>query len=218
MFLIENFIDEASCHDLRKKIFAIAFVSGEYSAGEMASRVKSNLEIDQNKGKNILDDLRFRIMSDKRINRLVFPKNIAHLIINRHDPEMGFGNHLDNPIIDGVRTDIAFTIFLEDRANYEGGALVIEQPHGALPKVVKPKIGSIFLYPSCFIHRVEKVTKGSRLACVGWIQSRIRDEQQREVIRDLSTIATEYHEKNGYDNIFNLLVKNRYVLMRMWSD
>src|SRR6516165_4449359 len=93
MFLIENFIDEASCHDLRKKILAIPFVSGEYSAGEMASRVKSNLEMDQNKGKNILDDLRLRIMSDKRINWLVFPKNIANLIINRHDAEMGFGNH-----------------------------------------------------------------------------------------------------------------------------
>ena len=46
MFLIENFIDETSCQDLRKKIFAIPFVSGEYSAGEMASRVKSNLEIE----------------------------------------------------------------------------------------------------------------------------------------------------------------------------
>ena len=218
MFLIENFIDETSCQDLRKKIFAIPFVSGEYSAGEMASRVKSNLEIDQNKGKSILDDLRLRIMSDKRINRLVFPKSVAHLIINRHDPEMGFGNHLDDPIIDGFRSDMAFTIFLEDRANYEGGALVVEQPHGALPRVVKPKIGSMFLYPSGFIHRVEKVTKGNRLACVGWIQSRIRDEQRREVIRDLSTIASEYHEKNGYDDIFNLLVKNRHVLMRMWSD
>src|SRR5262245_31610804 len=119
MFLIENFIDEASCHDLRKKIFAIPFVSGEHSAREMASRVKSNLEIDQNKGKNILNDLRLRIMADKRINRLVFPKNIVHLIINRHDPEMGFGNHLDEPIIDGFRSDVAFTIFLEDRARSE---------------------------------------------------------------------------------------------------
>jgi len=89
MFLIEDFIDETRCHDLRKKILATPFVSGEYSAGEMASRVKSNQEMDQNKGKNIFYDLRLRIMSDKIINRLVFPKNIAHLIINRHDPGNG---------------------------------------------------------------------------------------------------------------------------------
>src|SRR5262245_51725342 len=126
MFLIENFIDEASCVALRKKILAIPFLSGEYSAGEMASRKKNNLEMDHNKGEEILNDLRLRIMSNKTVDWLVFPKHIGHLIINRHDQEMGYGSHFDEPIIDGFRSDISFTIFLVVDENYEVGALVIE--------------------------------------------------------------------------------------------
>jgi PKHD-type hydroxylase len=218
MFLIENFIDEASCLDLQKKILAIPFVSGEHTAGKMAARVKHNLELDQKKGGKILDDLRSRIMSDKKITAFVFPKQVVHLIINRHDQEMEYGNHFDNPIIDGVRCDISFTIFLEDREKYEGGALVIQPPFAILPTLVKPKIGSIFLYSSGYMHRVSKVTKGSRLACVGWIQSHIRDEKQREIIRDLNQIFQACYEKNGYDDVTDLIIKNKDALMRMWSD
>ncbi len=184
----------------------------------MAVRVKNNLELDQKEGKKIFDELRSRIMSDKKINELVLPKNVVHLIINRHDQEMEYGNHFDNPIIDGVRCDVSFTIFLEDRAQYEGGALVIEQPHAIVPTAVKPKIGSIFLYSSGYMHRVAKVTKGTRLACVGWIQSHIRDEKRRQIISDLTTIFDACHEKNGYDEVTDLIVKNRDDLMRMWSD
>src|SRR5262245_14817905 len=218
MFLIEDFIDEAKCIDLQKKILAIPFVSGKETAGKMAVRVKNNLELDPKKGKKILDDLRLRIMSDTRISELVFPKNVVHLIINRHDQEMGYGNHFDNPIIAGARCDVSFTIFLEDRAKYEGGALVIEQPGAILPRTVRPKIGSIFLYSSAYMHRVVKVTKGSRLACVGWIQSHIRDERRREIISDLTRIFQAYHKANGYDDVTDLIVKNKNALLRMWCD
>src|SRR5262249_55340995 len=152
-----------------------------------------------------LDDLRSRIMSDSKINALVFPKQVVHLMINRHDQEMEYGNHFDNPIIDGVRCDVSFTIFLEDREKYEGGALIIEQPYAIMPTTIKPKIGSIFLYSSGYMHRVAKVTKGTRLACVGWIQSLIRDEKQREIISDLNTIFRVCYEKNGYDDVTDLI-------------
>ena len=62
MFLIESFIDEASCLELQKKILAIPFMSGKASAGKMAGRVKNNLELDSKKGKEILDAI-----SDKKM-------------------------------------------------------------------------------------------------------------------------------------------------------
>jgi PKHD-type hydroxylase len=218
MFLIENFIDEASCYELQKKILAMPFVSGKQTAGPMAARVKSNLELDQQEAKEIIDDLKKRILSDDRINSLVFPKTIAHIMINRHDQEMEYGNHFDNAIIGGVRCDVSFTLFLEDREKYGGGALVVEHPYAVVPTVVKPKIGSIFLYSSGYLHRVSKVTSGSRLACVGWIQSHVRDERRREIVSDLNRIFQACYEKDGYDEVTDLIAKNRDALMRMWSD
>jgi PKHD-type hydroxylase len=218
MFLIEDFIENASCIALRDEILSMPFVSGKHSAGKRAVRVKNNLELDQEKGKQILGEMRSRIMSDKRISTLVFPKEVVHLIINRHEEGMEYGNHYDNAIINNARCDVSFTIFLEDREYYEGGALVIEPPYNVVPTAVKPKIGSIFLYSSGYMHRVAKVTKGTRLACVGWIRSHIREESRRQIVSDLTTILQACNAKGGYDTVTDLIVKNRDALMRMWSD
>ena len=44
--------------------------------------------------------------------------------------------------------------------------------------------GSMTVYPSATLHRVETVTEGARLAAVGWVQSLIRDPQGREILFD----------------------------------
>jgi PKHD-type hydroxylase len=39
---------------------------------------------------------------------------------------MTYGTHVDDALMNGRRTDMSFTIFLNDPASYDGGALVIE--------------------------------------------------------------------------------------------
>ena len=180
--------------------------------------VKNNLQINSEKGKQILADLRSRIMSHQEILDYAFPKYPPELIINRYDEGMEYGNHVDAAIIGGVRTDISFTIFLEGPENYMGGTLILEDPSLPFPIATKPKIGSIYLYETGRIHRVTKVTKGSRLACVGWIQSRVREEHRRAILRELEYIRHYYFKKNGHEEAQDIFLKNNGALQRMWSD
>lgn len=43
----------------------------------------------------------------------------------------------------------------------------------------------MILYPLPTLHRVEPVTSGTRLAVVDWVQSLLRDQDQREILFDL---------------------------------
>src|ERR671939_118279 len=87
------------------------------------------------------------------------------------------------PFEDGVRTDVSFTLFLAEPGAYDGGELVIESPGGE--DEVKLPPGHMIVYPSTALHRVEPVTRGERLAAVGWAQSHIRDATRREILFDL---------------------------------
>jgi len=62
------------------------------------------------------------------------------------------------------------------------------------------------------------VTRGSRLACVGWVKSRIHDEGRRKVLRDLNAVLGAYLEKNGHDAIADLQMKIICDLIRMWHE
>lgn len=216
MHLIDDFLDEEDCARLRSKILSTPFVEGASTAGSMAAVVKNNLQLDPVRGRKILDELRARIMTDPRVDLYAMPERIVGIMVNRYDEGMGYGNHADSPIMEGVRTDLSFTLFLEDHANYEGGELVMEQEHGLLK--VKPKIGSLFVYSTGLIHRVTAVTRGSRLACVGWIKSRIREEDRRKALRDLNTVLAALVERNGPDEIADLQLKVIGDLIRMWHD
>ena len=43
---------------------------------------------------------------------------------------MEYGSHVDDALMNGMRTDVSFTLFLSDLDTYDGGALVIETPAG----------------------------------------------------------------------------------------
>jgi predicted 2-oxoglutarate/Fe(II)-dependent dioxygenase YbiX len=73
--------------------------------------------------------------------------------------------------------------FCADADSYDGGDLVIESPSGE--EAFKPPAGSLVAYPSTTLHRVEPVTRGRRIAAVGWARSLIRSAEQRELLFDL---------------------------------
>jgi PKHD-type hydroxylase len=111
------------------------------------------------------------------------PKRLVRLLISRYEPGMTYGTHVDDALMDGVRPDLSFTLFLSDPATYEGGALVIEDTYGE--RMVKLPAGELILYPSTTLHRVDPVTSGVRLAAVGWVRSYVRDPEHREILFDL---------------------------------
>lgn len=218
MLLIENFLDETFCEEIRAEILSLPFRDGKRSARTLAASVKNNLELDPVAGQLVLKKLEEKVIKDQRIKNYAFPAAISSpLIVNLHKQGMAYGNHTDSALNGNFRTDISFTIFLEKPENYAGGALVIERPDLPFPIVKKAKLGSIFLYSTGPIHRVNDVTKGSRLACVGWLESRIREEAKRSLLRELMFIRQSYYEKCGHDEIAELFVKSTNDLIRMWA-
>ena len=216
MILIDNFMDAGTASQLRKKILEAPFVPGGGTAKGRAAKVKNNLQLDRNKCAKILDDIALRLMTDEQVELYAIPKRIAAMNVNRYDVGMAYGSHTDAPIMNDCRCDVSFTLFLEDHTNYDGGELVMEQENGLLK--VKPALGSLFLYSTGLIHSVTSVTRGSRLACIGWIQSRVRDEQKRTILRELNIAHRSYAERHGDDDIVDLLLKSSANLMRMWCE
>ena len=92
-----------------------------------------------------------------------------------------------------MRSDMSMTIFLNDPKEYDGGELVMNTD--IRPERYKLPPGHAVIYPTYFLHRVAPVTRGTRLAVVGWIQSMVRDPFQRQILIDLA-LSLNYFLQN----------------------
>jgi len=95
-------------------------------------------------------------------------------------------------------------------------ALVIEGASGE--DVVKLAAGSLIAYPSTALHHVAEVTRGERLAAVGWARSYIRDAARRELLFDLDSARRQMFACEGKSAEYDLVSKSLANLMRMWAE
>jgi PKHD-type hydroxylase len=65
---------------------------------------------------------------------------------------------------------------------------------------------------------VQKITRGSRLAGVTWIQSFVREEARRDMLFDLMQLARWARTTAPGSPEAMKLSKTRSNLMRMWSE
>lgn len=198
------------------------FVDGKLSAGLEARRVKNNLEVKSNDSS--LDRLNHLVMNSllqhPEYQAAVFPYRVATPFYARYTEGMGYGNHVDDPVMGPIagryRSDVSTTVFLNQPDEYEGGELRINTPFGE--KTVKLPAGDAVVYPSSSWHSVEKVTQGERLVAVTWTQSMIRDPAKRELLYELGTARDKLLESQP-DAEETGKVSTAYVnLLRMWSE
>ena len=102
-----------------------------------------------------------------------------------------------------------------DPATYDGGALEIEDNYA--PREIRLNAGDLILYPSTTLHRVTPVTRGERLAVVGWVQSFIRSQEQREVLFDLDQSIATLEQSGAQRVLLDRLTKARSNLLRLWA-
>ncbi len=57
-----------------------------------------------------------------------------------------------------------------------------------------------------------------RLVAVAWVQSLIRDSNQREILWDLDTVKRSLFQKEGKTIEFDLISKSHANLLRQWSQ
>jgi len=63
--------------------------------------------------------------------------------------------------------------------------------------------GALVAYPATSLHSVAEVTRGVRLAAVGWARSFIRDAARRELLFDLDS-ARKFFEEVGSQGIYEV--------------
>jgi PKHD-type hydroxylase len=129
---------------------------------------------------------------------------------------MHYGRHVDDALMDGMRTDVAFTLFLSDPNSYDGGELTIESAAGE--EAFKLDAGALVAYSATSLHRVADVTRGARLAAVGWARSFVRDPARRELLFDLDSARRQLFAREGKSAEFDLISKSFANLLRMWAE
>ena len=67
------------------------------------------------------------------------------------------------------------------------------------------------------LHQVDPVIAGERLAAVGWIQSRIRLDDQREFV-ELDMARPNQFKNHGKDVVFDLITRSYNNLLQLWDD
>jgi PKHD-type hydroxylase len=215
---IANVLSADELEMARAALARVTFVDGRETAGFAARTVKHNQQAAaSDRG---LDTVR-KLVAERILNNDVFrlavrPKALTPLLFSRYDAGMRYGSHVDDAVMNGMRTDVSFTLFLNAPESYDGGELVIETAAGE--DAIKLPAGSMVAYPSTSLHHVAEVTRGERLVAVGWARSLIRDPAQRELLFDLDTARRRMFDRDGKSEEFDLISRSLANLMRMWAE
>ena len=187
---------------------------GKQTAGKFAAKVKNNLQIgrDSELSKKFSALLIKKILNNDLIKSFALPKKIHGTIFSKSMRGMKYGRHIDNAYMSSGRADLSFTIFLNCKDEYEGGALSIESFNSE--KNFKLDAGGIIIYPSTFLHSVEEVTAGERLVFIGWIESYVKSIEEREYLFDLDAAARSLLTKYGRSDEVDLIFKSYSNLLR----
>lgn len=193
------------------------WIDGRGTAAGRAREAKRNQQAaPAGKAKAALALIERAIVAHPVFQSAAQPATIARLMLNRYGEGMEYGAHVDAPFIDGVRTDLSFTLFLSAPETYDGGALVIDS--AGAEDWVKPPAGTLALYPSSFVHRVEIITRGERLAAVGWVKSRIRSTEHRAMAFELERLGADLAAINAPDILRDRLNNLRNNFLRAFAD
>ena len=214
--VIGNILSADETALVRETLAQAMFEDGRETAGFAARLVKNNLQANDRRIDTVRKLVEERILANDVFALAVRPKALTSVMFSRYESGMHYGNHVDDALMQGVRTDVSFTLFLSEPDSYDGGELVIESTSGE--DAVKLAAGSLVAYPSTTLHHVAPVTHGVRLAAVGWARSFIRDGAQREMLFDLDTARRQLFAREGKSAEYDLVSKSLANLMRMWVE
>lgn len=217
---IADLLDPAEAATLAQRLRSLPRLEGRKTAGWAARGAKANEQFDAADPavQAIQHELHARLLAHPLLRLYARPQRMTLPLLNAYAEGMRYGRHVDDALMGEppLRTDLAFTLFLTAPADYDGGELVLEGLAGDLP--IRLPAGAAVVYPAGALHRVETVTRGERLAAVGWIQSQVRDAARREVLFDLDRARRALFERDGDSEEFQALSRSSGALLRMWAE
>lgn len=191
MLCIPDVLTPEQVRQCRAALEEGAWQDGRLTAGQLAASAKANQQLGQ-------DDPLAQQLSEFILGRLgqcqdfiagALPLKVLPPRFNRYSEGGTYGDHVDSAVFSvpgtphRIRADLSATLFFSDPDEYEGGELVIQERYGS--QRVKLPAGHLVLYSAGSLHRVEAVTRGARMAAFFWIQSLVRDENQRSTLLEL---------------------------------
>ena len=225
MIEIPALLDDGGVARLRAIIDAGDWVDGNATSGPQAALAKRNEQLAEDGvaaregGALVLAALnRNPLFVAASLPAKVFPP-----LFNRYAGGQAFDTHIDNAIRMKrgtdfrLRSDLSATLFLADPDSYDGGELVVEHVYGT--QSIKLPAGHMIVYPASSLHRVEPVTRGTRIACFFWIHSMVRDGEARRHLFELDqAVQTLAAEKGQGDRTVIQLTGLYHNLLRRWAE
>ena len=215
-YLTHKLLNSEELEILRKNLEKeiLLWEDGKLTAGKHAAKVKNNLQLkrDSNLSIKFSGLITKKILSNELIKSFALPKKIHGTIFSKSTKGMKYGRHIDNAYMSSGRADLSFTVFLNCKSKYEGGALSIESLNSE--KKFRLDAGEIIIYPSTYLHSVEEVFDGERLVFIGWIESYIKSIEEREYLFDLDAAARSLLSKYGRSDEVDLIFKTYSNILR----
>jgi PKHD-type hydroxylase len=225
MIVINEVLTEHQLLQINQVISQQKWVDGKTTGGQQSNTVKNNQQLptDSKVVADLEEFILARLAQHPTFISAALPLKIYPPMFNRYIKGETYGTHVDNAIripvgtSARIRTDLSVTLFLTDPNNYEGGELVIEDHYGAQP--VKLAAGDMVIYPSTTLHQVTPVTAGERVSAVFWVQSMVRDNEQRKILFDLDQSVQSLTTEHGHEHHDVMRLSGIYHnLIRQWAD
>lgn len=147
-----------------------------------------------------------------------FPHTVANPLLTKYASTQHYGLHADAAFMPmtgrPLRADLSCTIFVSDPASYDGGELVVML--GEARVAFKLAAGAAIVYPSTTLHEVTPVTRGDRLVGITFIESKIADAWQRELLYELNEVVALEGLNMKHAN-FTRAQRVQQALLRMWA-
>jgi len=207
----------------REIIDAVEWIDGNATSGRQSAMAKRNEQLPQDSeaAREAGDLVRAALDRNPLFTSAALPHTVFPPLFNRYGPGQTFGDHIDNAIRGNgevrIRTDLSATLFLAEPDEYDGGQLVVEDTYGL--HEVKLPAGGLILYPASSLHRVEPVTRGTRVASFFWIQSLVRDDARRALLLDMDLAIQQLALEAGAANRGIVSLTGVYHnMLRMWAE
>jgi len=193
------------CQELLNKVSDAEWIDGRTTAGAQARSGKINEQIPHTSPvrEEIHKLVQKAMWAHPAIKSFCVPRKLHRFLISRTRTGGGYDSHVDNAYMSSGRSDLSFTLCLSDHHSFRGGSLEVDTVTDSLQLDLQQ--GEIVIYPSSTMHRVNKVTSGERIACVGWIESYLKNESDRITLFQLDTGAKGLLAKHGRSEELDLV-------------
>lgn len=221
---IPEVLDSNQVARMRSALEAADWADGRETVGAQGAKVKHNLQLPD--ASPLREQLGQQVMEALARHPLyhaaTLPQQTLPPRFNRYEDGGQYGFHVDGAVMampggaGQLRSDISCTLFLSEPDSYDGGELIVSDTYGEHD--VKLPAGDLVIYPSSSLHRVEAVTRGTRLAAFFWVQSLIRDDSQRGLLFELDASIQRLTESDADAAAVLQLTGIYHNLLRQWAE